>query len=523
VSPPSPRWKLRAAGLLFALALPLTLWAAFRTAAAPESRIVLAPALLRLFELGYGVLLLLTLLMALPQARRFFQSERFGGYAEGSPWIDRIQRPAVLPFLMLVWIASALGLVLDVAALASALLNLLLCRYFFIHMRWKGVLRGMGAPGFLTYWLGAAVFFLELSGSDSTGSLFPAAVLLAFRVDFAYILLSAGLYKLVAGYAENEGMEYGLVNPWWGYWWRSYQSLSPSHGVFRLLNHLAWSTEIAAGLLMLVPGAQLLGAFLILVSFLFIATHIRLGFLCEMMMLATVLFVDDRWIAGLLELPSKGALDFVLPLWAGHTLAGLFVAYVVVLPFVHASLFENLLGRKTLPRPLQNAVERYSNFFGIILWRVFSVDVINFFARIYLVDRESGEREEYGAFGKRNWRSGFRYDHVGEFVCLASIFTTLKYYGSNPELFRSRLLRYAASLPSRRVLFEYVSIQKSERDFRFVTVAELEVDVESRTVDVRRLDSGFDLHAAHPASPVVEGHRPGSYAPLGATRPAERG
>ena len=28
-------------------------------------------------------------------------------------------------------------------------------------MRWSGTLRGMGAPGFIAYWIGGAVFLLE--------------------------------------------------------------------------------------------------------------------------------------------------------------------------------------------------------------------------------------------------------------------------------------------------------------------------------------------------------------------------
>ena len=42
------------------------------------------------------------------------------------------------------------------------------------------------------------------------------------------------------------------------------------------------------------------------------------------------------------------------------------------------------------------------------------------------------------------------YLHVGEFICLASLFTTLKYYPSQGALFVDRLLRYARTVPARR-------------------------------------------------------------------------
>src|SRR5439155_11925927 len=164
----------------------------------------------------------------------------------------------------------------------------ILARYFFIQMRWKSVLRGMGAPGFMTYWLSVVVFLLEFT-KHAAPSARALAVLVA-QIDFALIMFSAGIYKLTAGYAANEGMEYGLVNPEWGYWWRRYRRIPPRHTLFRVLNHLAWGTEIVAAILMVVPSTRLLGAAVIFVSFVFIALQIRLGFLCEMVIAATLLF-----------------------------------------------------------------------------------------------------------------------------------------------------------------------------------------------------------------------------------------
>src|SRR5207249_10699929 len=129
-----------------------------------------SPAGQTLFRAVYGVLLLLTLAQALPQARRFFLSERWGGYTKSDRWVDLVQNPYVLPFVMGLWMACAVLLVMGRWTVAASLINLLFCRYFFIAMRWKGALRGMGAPGFMTYWIAACVFFLEYgSAYDPTG------------------------------------------------------------------------------------------------------------------------------------------------------------------------------------------------------------------------------------------------------------------------------------------------------------------------------------------------------------------
>jgi len=483
----------------------------------------LSPGLFHLIRVSYAVLVLGTLLWALPQARRFFVSDRFGGYAHGSIWIDRIQNPSMLPIVLAIWFLSALSILFDVYGVAGAFLQLLLCRYFFVHMRWKGVLRGMGAPGFMTYWLGAAVFFLYYAHRYAPDHDLAAVVLLAFRLDFAFIMLSAGLYKLFAGYARNEGMELGMVNPWWGFWWARYKNLPPRHWIFKLLNHLAWSTEVVAALLMLLPFASLraTGALLIFVSFVFIASHIRLGLLCETVMAGTLLFIPsggalDNLLSGFGGRPPGPSLAVVMPGWFNDALLISFLAYIVLLPLAHAGLFFNFLGRRALPRWLQSSLERYTNFFGIIIWRVFSVDVVNFFVRVYRVGRETGDRREYTSFGDYDWASRFRYNHVGEFVCFASLFTTLKYYPSDAERFEDRLKRYAATIPmspDEVLVFEYVSIQKTPERFEFVVAREFEVDVEAGLVRERIVDATIDVRVPHPVSPVFEGSQPGSYAP----------
>ncbi len=466
---------------------------------------------------AYGLLLLGTLLIALPHGRRFFATERWGGYAVSTPQTDRLQNPTVYPILMAAWATCGILLILGVWSIGAALGSLLLCRYFFIQMRWKGVLRGMGAPGFLTYWLGGAVFLLEVTAHYA-----PAArplTLLVLQADFALIILSAGIYKLSAGYPRNEGMEFGLVNPQWGYWWRWWRLLPPSHWLFRMLNHLAWSTEIAAAFCMLLPATRVWGGLLLIVSFAFIATQIRLGFLCEMVMVCAVLYfpassVPDAWI----RLVVPGAGDPPLLTSTGLPVVTLLLTavlgvYMLFLPFAHGGLYYNFYARRRLPGLWQRALDIYTNFFGMILWRVFSVDLINFFIRIWREGREGGRTlvSDYG------WRDGLRYCHVGESIAVTCLFTTLKYYPSNSPLFLERLVRYARTVPCPAdsvLVFEYVSIRKMNDQFAFVPVAEYRVQSGTGLVTERILDPEISVRAAHPVSPVHEGARPGSYAPL---------
>ncbi len=468
------------------------------------------------FRFLYGLLLLGTLLQALPQARRFFLSERWGGYGKSSPYVDAVQNPVVLPIVLVAWFAAGGLLVAGRWTVWAALANVLLCHYFFIGMRWRGVLRGMGAPGFMTYWVGVAVLLLELTRAYAPGA--QGTALLALQVDLALVFLSAGVYKLLAGYRENHGVDLGLANPQWGYWWRAFRRARPDHGILKLLNHLGWATEVAAAVLMLLPPTRFLGGALILFTFALIRTQIRLGLLCEMVMLATLLYFHP----GSLGQRAVDALSGWVPRTAtaagergtfGAILAAALVAYLVLVPLVHAGLAVNLYGRRLLPLGLQPLLERVTGIFGIIVWRVFSADVVDFFVHIHRERRDGGGRELLSRYG---WRHGLRYAHVGEAITITSLFTTIKYYPSNPALFEERLLRYARTVPCPAdcvLVFEYRHVAKGAERFEYVSVAEFTVDPAAGTVSERRLSEGLSI-APVGFGPVHEAARPGTYAPV---------
>lgn len=463
----------------------------------------------------YGVLLLLTVGQAATQRRRFLCSERWAGYTQSGWLADRLQSPAASWILISTWTASALGLVFDIAPIWCALVNLVIARYFFIYLRWRSVLRGMGAPGFFTYWLAAVVFLLELTTRYAPHA--RSTAILAAQMDFAFIMLSAGIYKLTAGYASNDGMDYGLVNPEWGYWWRAYRQLKPDHVVFHVLNHLAWGTEVCAALLMIVPETRFIGALLLLGSFVFIALNIRLGWLCEMVIVSTLLFFFDGSVGSRVIGAVAPRLSVVSATDFSWLVRPVLVGYLVLLPLAHAGLFFNFYGRRRLPGILQRALERYTNAFGLIIWRVFSVDVVNFYIVIHR--QTIHEPESRIVVSRYGWRGGFRFSHVGECIAITSVFTTLKYYPSNSTLFKERLTRYARTIECAHgdeLVFEYLCVVK-ERD-RFVArpVTEYTFDPSTGKIDERLLDPSFSVRAPHPSSPVQAGTRPGTYVPAGA-------
>ena len=477
----------------------------------------LSAELQALVRSAYGGLMLLTLGAALPHARRYFFGERWGGYTESGRLADAIQNPPAAVTLLALWVGADAALLAGRLVLPAAAVNLLCCYYFFNRLRWTSVSRGMGAPGFIALWLGAAVFALELASRGA-----PAArglVLLTLQLDFGAIMLSAGLYKLVAGYRHHHGMELGMVNPEWGYWPRFWAQWRPTHPLFRCFNEMAWGTEVVCGLLMLIPATRTLGGLGILLSFIFIATQIRLGFLCEMVMLCCLLFFGtgtaaEGWLLGILPTAAP-VVPQPMPALAQSALVAFCWGYIALLPVVRAGMFYNQLRHRSLPAPFQRALDFYANTFGIILWRVFTADVVSFFVRVWEAPRSGAPRRlvsDFQAIGSA------RFVQVAECIALTSVFTTLKYYPSNRALFVARLLRYAGTIArasDSRLVFEWVNVAARADRFEFVPTAEYTVDFETRSVADSVLSDEVSVSGVAPVSPVHEGARPGSYAPLG--------
>ena len=467
----------------------------------------------------YGALLIGTLMNALPR-RRYFLSERWNGFSESDKLVDVVQSPIGAAIVSTIWIVCALGLTFGVHTVVCAILNVLFSYYFFISQRWRSVARGMGAPGFMTYWLGVAVLLTEFSLRFAPE--LRGLVLTVLQIDFALIMLSAGLYKMSAGYAHNQGMEFGMANPQWSYWPNFFSKIKPSHWFFHLLNHSAWLTEVVAAVLMLFPQTRFWGGVLIMLSFVFILTQIRLNLLSQMVIACCLLFfqpgsLGDRWLVAML--PVSYQIDPIAHFSWGITVLNAVLSvwlwsYLCLTPLVHAGLFYNLFARRRLPEVLQKALESYANFFGIIIWRVFSADLTNFFVLVFERPRVGGgDRKLLSRYG---WKGSARFNYVCEAITLTSLFTTRKYHPSDLELFRKRLLRYCKTLscPNDSLLeFDYVSVVKSLASFEYKLVSRFIVDPVACEVEEETLDSSISLSAAHQHSPVFEGSRPGSYAP----------
>ena len=461
-----------------------------------------------------GLLFMLDLLAALPLFHVGFAKTEEHGY--------RPERRGYQLALGALWLLASLclGFGSPLLRLGGTAFLFVVFRHYYIQRRWCSIRRGFGAPGFMAHWTVLYLLIWQLSLMlDASGQLASKAVLVA-RIDFAVIMLCAGTYKYLIGYAHNEGWEYGRVNPMWGNFWRRYRESNPGGAFVLFTNAMAFGMEILAGVLMLTEEFKVIGSLIISFSFLYIGFNIRLGRLAFLMTLLPVIYYPNFVPTMLAQSPAP----LSCPNWLLDLLSTLMTGYILVLPLVKVSQYSNLFANQSLPEPLQSWITRYANWVPITIWRVFTPDLTNFFIRIYATDAQGEEQavlteETYGLSGWSQPRLKLRFLHVSESIAITSVFTTLKYFASNRALFDGKLLTYARSLqhdmskPAPHFRFEYVALIKAKRHFVFETVGNFLVDLPEGTVREEKTVASFDFSAPAKYSPVRESVAPGSYLP----------
>ncbi|MBT9584589.1 hypothetical protein IV102_14690 [bacterium] len=465
------------------------------------------------FCLLVGFLWLLDLICFLPLFNvAFAKIEERGYQGDNRQLADRLK---------LGWFLAAIGLMVGGRfwKLCTSLFFYVVYRHYYIDTRWSSIRRGFGAPGFMSHWTAFYLVLLQMTAFlDGSGAL-PLQVWWVMQVDFAVIMVCAGTYKYMVGYVHHDGMEYGCVNPFWGYFWRLFLKAHPRAWYFRVMNFFASAVEVVAGILMLFPPTRVVGAVAISLSFLYVALLVRLGRLAFLMMVLPFLYFPDFGPS----LVASTPFHVDTPTFLLSALHGITWAFLAMLPVAKFTQYYNLFANRSLPQPLQKWVAHYANQVPIIMWRVFTPDVTNFYVRIYEEDPATGESRallDHDTFSMRNWSwLKLRFLHVTESIASVSVFTTLKYFPSNRALFNEKLIKYSLSLqhglgrPVERLRYEYVLIHKLPDQFFLWHVGNFRVDLNNHQVSEEKLVPDFDFTAPSKFSPVRESDSVGVFTP----------
>lgn len=471
---------------------------------------------------AYGLLFTLQLLMILPFGKVYFTSEKYNGCIEEGSIRNALFKQAYYVPLMCYWILNSLFISAGLFPFLFLSIHLILCHVFFVRLRWKSLTRGMGAPGLVPTWIATLLWMLEYAHlfGDKEGRL-GAAILLIFQVDFAFSMIDSGISKITHGYPKNHGLNWGLANPAWSYWWKYFKKLPFRHPVFLIANHAAYLGQILGGILMLIPSTRQIGALVIAGGFLGVMSSIRLGTLCPMLILISAIYLAPNgftmnWIQT--WIPQHFLSDpgmFEAPGWLNKAFGLAATAYLIILPFVKAGIYYNFYARKSLPAVLQKILEFFMNVFGIIMWRVFTVETVDFFINTYLCDKKTGKRSLVTRYGAFSWSKNNRFIWVGESLMENVLFNTERYF-PNTDLMTRRLIRFAKTFfpnDSQMLIFEYVVIVPDEKGYHFISAKEYHVNTHTLSVQEVILDCSVEVPLKHP-SPVRPSAKPGTYKPL---------
>jgi hypothetical protein len=289
---------------------------------------------------------------------QYFSSSRSSGFilSDKYRWLT-CQRVKVIYF---VWLTSLVVVFIAPSHAFSkfiGLIPIIFSRLFFVTTRYTSVGRGNGAPGFMSYWvLLYGFFYLLLINHES----WVYSIALIQAIDFGLIMLSAGIYKIIAGYLKGEGIEFGLVNPIWSIFNSFWLKFSNNSLVFRILNIASVASEIVIAIFFVNIQTWKYSGLLIILMFVFLGLTVRLGFLSITMIVLGVIFV-------LLSMAMKEV--SVSDLTSINTLTIFFFCILFVFTYIWNWSFKL---NKKLPSILAVVVKFSYKISGGIIWSVFT-------------------------------------------------------------------------------------------------------------------------------------------------------
>lgn len=443
-------------------------------------------------------------MLLIPGGYRFFIPNKHGGYLSNAL---SFHIPGRFTTVALFWIflnitnLQAQNLPLKIILF---LLNTLIANYFFIFLRHSNIGRGMGAPGYFTYFsnfIGLCVSFGAFTNMLQLQSIIKQAILILL----GGIFVISGLYKLNSGFTlkDSYGLNVGLCNEMWSRWPNLFMKIPPKSWIFKTAQFISSWGEIFGGLLLITGYFSKLGAVVLIAMFLGIGLLVRLGLLIPQLIFCLSLpFVDFSSRSDKLGYQFN-AMTTLLIVGLYLFVMGEMLTYII---FLSQSKIVNF----KISRVLYPIAIFYSKYFGTILWRVFTPDITSLHINIFLVDSDMSKRK------LTSWddKKCFRYRYVGEAITVASIFTSLRYWPSNYEIFKTRILSYARTLNTigcLYVIFEVSRVKIDQQNSKLDLVSLFVLNLSESYISEHRINYDYDLRAPEKFSRIRSDAKIGEY------------
>lgn len=322
---------------------------------------------------------------------------------------------------------------------------LLLTWISFIRDRFKSISRGLGAPGYFSFFTILSISILEFANSieffNNTFYLNIYTVFISIvYAEFGFTFLSAGLFKLIDSKENSLSFAMGMMNPMW----------SKIHSQFQIIrkfevpiNYLGPINQLIGGGLILsgVFALQTIGLIIIVLTFLFITPLCKLAWLCPSISILSLYLLSNLATFNLINL----YIFYLFIMLRGILFAQLFIEY-----FSNNSLQLHFFSR---------VINKYRKLMGVIIWKVFTYDIVKYVAPApgYSSYSDKGNFSNDPAFDIINFNS--YHSNVYHAIAISSFLSSQKYIDNIS--FNQRLNQYLNILKLESLPF----LQLSKGDF----------------------------------------------------------
>ena len=412
-------------------------------------------------------------ILLIPNFKRIFSEKKFGGYLDRKKVSFKFESE----LLTVVWFLMNSLMLLEIKRIYASFALLLICYYYFIFHRFTSISRGMGAPGYFTFFINK-ISFLIIIVSDYFPS-FLNNLINFISMEIGLIFIVSAIYKIKSGYRTDRGINIGLVNPQWSYFPNFWQKINLFSIKYRILNFMSIYMELLGGIFLCIPKTQIAGFTLITLTFLAVATTVRLGVLCIQIILSvSTVFINTSETKNITNHHDILSIIFLIIIMAQ------IISYLVN--------FLILFKEYNFKYMIKKFVHFMNKYYGISLWRVFTSDLTSIYVEVY-AKNQLGEYRLLSEWGKWNC---FRYRNVGESITITSIFTTLKYFPANSDLFESKLLTHSLSIKDYNFIkykVYYIATNIDYASHEFVLVSDFNVDKLNKVISVEVKNNTIDL------------------------------
>ncbi len=446
-----------------------------------------------LFRVVCGMWFLLDLLSFIPWFYRDF----------GKPYQPNslINTKLKSKILIIVWFLSSINLILPGHAFFGSFCLSIIFRYYYIYSRPHNLFRGGGAVGMYPTFISNAICLIELGIILGFSNNYIASVLLIMSIHLGITIFDAGLYKVLNGYYKNEGIEYALNNHLWTYWSSIIKKINLPNYIWLIPNFFISFAQLFIGILLINPFTVNIGLNFLSFGFIFLGIFLKLGTL-PFLVGSYQLLVKDFTFLDYLNInfdnyyTTSIIFKFKNIIFLESFFILIFYLLLLIYILVQFLLYFNFYKKIRFSKFFQNIIDFISLYSPVIIWRVFSPDVVNLVVNIYELNGNNKLRINNASFynGRaKGFFNKFRYFHVAESCVLSSIFNSVKYDDNNLKEAKLKLLRYNDTvkeqmvIPQNKIMYQVIILKKINGYFKESISEEWTID-RYNNIEINYLD-----------------------------------